>query len=143
MADYETIQIGAPTIGVEVLDSWGDEIVEFAPPSEPAYVPDEVPPVVGNFSPVPGETLQPSDTVQFDVTDNQGLLVRTIVIAWFKETGEQEVVHDGDGFVGYYSATSSRTIISGGYRYYVSRSGGWTYAPTIRVFSIDSDGNEA
>lgn len=120
-----------------------DNVIYTINPDPTPPPPDAVAPVVGSFSPLPGETLQPSDTIQFDVTDNSGNFARIIVIAWFKETGEQEVVHDGDGFVGYYTATSSRVIISGGYRYYVLRSGGWRYAPTIRVFSIDATGNEA
>jgi hypothetical protein len=134
-------------IVVQASDTDGNTTIETVDytvdPNPTPPDPDSIVPVVNNFSPSPGETLQPSDTVQFDVTDNSGSFTRILVVAWFKSTGDQEVVHDGDSFIGHYTASSSRVIISGGYRYYVSRSGGWELAPTIRVFPIDAQGNEA
>ena len=36
-----------------------------------------------------------------------------------------------------------RTMIAGGFRYTVLRTGGWPGAPTIQTFAIDRAGNEA
>lgn len=104
--------------------------------------PETTPPVVSNFDPSPGSQIQRTAPVGFDVTDDSGAFSRIMVTAWFKDTGIQEVVHDGDGFVGYYTATSSRVPITGGFRYSVARFGGWTSAPTIRVYPIDAVGNQ-
>ena len=104
--------------------------------------PDPTPPVVSNFDPPEGTEVLATQAIQFDVTDNTGSFARILVVAWFRDTGEQELIHDGDNFVGLYSSTSSRVIITDGYRYVVARSGGWENAPTIRVFPIDAAGNE-
>jgi hypothetical protein len=104
---------------------------------------DDTPPVVNNFDPAPGFILNQNDPVSFDVTDDSGTFTRIIIAVWFKETGIQEIIHDGDVFTGYYSATSVRNIISNGFRYSVSRTGGWPHAPTIRAFPVDAAGNEA
>ena len=115
-------------------------IYDGAPIPDPK---DLTPPQVTNLSPAIGTVLLPTDSISFDVTDNLGLFTRIIIVAWFRSTGIQEVIHDGDGFTGYYTSTSSRVLISGGYRYIVNRFSGWVSAPTIRIFSIDNDGNEA
>lgn len=65
------------------------------------------------------------------------------MVAFFPATGVTELVHDGDAFRGFYAATSSRTMIGGGFRFTVLRSGGWPGAPTIQAFAIDHAGNEA
>lgn len=130
---------------VQLFDDAGNyisdtEIYTVAP--DPTVIPDSTAPVVSNYSPTPGTTINPTDAITFDVTDNSGNFTRIMVVVWFRETGVQEVIHDGDGFTGYYTSASSRVIISGGYRYAVARFGGWEYSPTIRVFPIDAAGNE-
>jgi hypothetical protein len=80
--------------------------------------------------------------LQFDVTDDSGAFRRVIVCAVLD--GVTEVVHDGSTFLGNYAGGScSRAAISGGFRFVVLRDGGWPASPTIRVFAIDQQGNEA
>jgi hypothetical protein len=111
-----------------------------APPAPPV---DATAPAVGNFSPAPGTPIARTRAVSFDVTDESGDFRRIFVVAFFPATGVTEVVHDGDGFRGFYAASSSRTMIAAGFRYAVLRSGGWPAAPTIQTFAIDRAGNEA
>lgn len=114
----------------------------FVPPP-PAPPVDATAPAVGNFNPAPGTPIARTGPVSFDVTDDSGDFRRIFVVAFFPATGVTEVVHDGDGFRGFYAASSSRMMISAGFRYTVLRSGGWPAAPTIQTFAIDRAGNEA
>ncbi len=150
MADFTDI-VEAPLVPVSIAHSAagaGDHtnIIELniieGPLPPPPPVPDTTPPVVSGFDPAPGTQIARNQTIQFDVTDDSGAFARIFVVAFFKLTGIQEVIHDGIGFVGFYSATSTRVVITNGFRYIVLRSGGWIEAPTIRVFPIDSSGNE-
>lgn len=111
-------------------------------PEEPPPPVDATPPVVGNFSPVAGTPISKVTPIAFDVTDESGAFRRIFVVAFYPTTGISEVIHDGDGFRGYYSATSARQAIAGGFRYSVLRAGGWSAAPTIQTFAIDLAGNE-
>lgn len=110
------------------------------PPAPPA---DTTAPIVSNFDPAPGTPIARTAAVSFDVTDESGDFRRIFVVAFYPTTGMTEVVHDGDAFRGHYAASSSRTMIAGGFRYSVLRTGGWPGAPTIQTFAIDRAGNEA
>lgn len=99
-------------------------------------------PVIANQLPAPGTAIARTTQVRFDVTDDSGVFRRVIVHAKFEKTGVVEVVHDGDSFVGFYAAASSRVGISLGYRYTVLRSGGWPAGPAFRVIAIDRDAVE-
>lgn len=101
-------------------------------------VPDVTDPMITNQDPAPGSALSPGSTVNFDVTDNEGLLFVEIQV----DHGSREVVHDGDTFVDPYLA-STRVPITDGYRYQVRRTGGWQTGPTFRVRVFDTSGNEA
>ncbi len=110
------------------------------PPPPPV---DATPPVVGNYDPAPGTPISKTTSVSFDVTEESGAFGRIFVVAFYADTGVTELIHDGDGFRGFYAATSSRRAIAGGYRYTVLRTGGWPSAPTIQTFAVDQAGNEA
>jgi len=112
------------------------------PPPPPAPT-DATPPVVGNYSPAPGTPIAKTTSISFDVTDETGGFRRVFVVAFYPATGISELIHDGDGFRGFYSSTSARRAIAGGFRYTVLRAGGWSAAPTIQTFAIDLAGNEA
>lgn len=122
--DHEPIDIMVATIPV-------------APPT-----PDTEAPIISNMSPGAGSELSANDAIEFDVTDNSGAFARIFVVAYFPETGDQDVIFDGASFVGRYTGISSRVPITLGFRYTVARSGGWQYAPTIRIFPIDAAGNQ-
>jgi hypothetical protein len=109
---------------------------------EPPPPVDATSPVVGGFSPAVGTPISKVTPIAFDVTDASGAFRRIFVVAFYPTTGISEVIHDGDGFRGFYSATSARQAIAGGFRYTVLRSGGWPAAPTIQTFAIDLAGNE-
>lgn len=143
MAD-QVVFVLDPDPETQVVEVTPDVVVtmEAGEPPPPVPVGDVTPPVVSAFDPAPGAQIQRTAPIEFDVTDDSGSFARIFVVALFKATGAQEVVHDGDAFVGFYTATSSRVPITNGFRYTVARFGGWPAAPTIRVFPIDAAGNE-
>lgn len=98
-------------------------------------------PVVGDFDPEDGTEIGPGDSISFSVTDDSGAFARIMVIV--SMNGIAEVVHDGAAFRGLFQGASSRSAITGGFRYTVGRQGGWEATPTFEVFAIDSSGNEA
>lgn len=103
--------------------------------------PDLTPPVVTWISPTPGSVLGPNTPLVFDVTDNVGL-ARALVKVILGQ--EWELPHDGAGFSPRYIAGSTRTTISGGYRFSLVRSGGWVGSnPTVEPIPIDTSGNVA
>lgn len=105
-------------------------------------IPDVTDPVVHNFVPAVGSYISSSQPISFDVTDDSGKFRRIIVHVAFAD-GTEEVAHNGESFRGYYSTTSTRVLITNGWRYTVMRSGGWPSTPTFNVFAIDVEGNEA
>jgi hypothetical protein len=111
--------------------------------SDPAPAVDAVPPEVSNVTPAAGTPLDPAQAVSFDVTDDTGLFRRILVTVRYAATGQTEVVHDGDGFLGFYQVACSRNPITDGYHYSIVRDGGWPSSPTLRVFAFDRGGNEA
>lgn len=102
---------------------------------------DVTAPEVIDIAPPAGTILDPEDPISFSVVDDSGSFARILVAMNFAGQAP-EFVHDGDVFVGYYSTRSSRTVVPGGWRYTVSRAGGWPSAPSIRIFPIDSSGND-
>ncbi len=98
-------------------------------------------PVIDNFSPPPGTTLAPSAALSFDVTDDVAFR-RIIVTVTQQADGIEEVAHDGNSFRGLFQTTSVRTLIAGGWHYSLRRLGGWTSAPIVKVFAVDTSGNE-
>ena len=100
---------------------------------------DAAPPVVTAFTPANGLLADPRDPVGFDVTDNVGLR-RTHVL--FDVGGRRESVHDGNEWSPGY--TGSISAISGGFRYSVTRAGGFPRGSiiTVRVAPVDTSGNE-
>jgi hypothetical protein len=101
---------------------------------------DATAPVVSNVTPASGSTIAADDSVQFDVTDAGGFHSLMVYVR-FPDSEQYEVIHDGTQFVPRHQRDSSRTSISGGYRYVVSRFGGWPSAPQIKIQAIDSSGN--
>lgn len=101
---------------------------------------DTEPPVV-EFETESGTAISRNTPLAVNVTD--ALLLRKVLIAVLFPSGAYEVAWDGDDFAETYSA-STRSSISGGYRYVLRRGdGGWRGTPTVRVIAIDRGGNEA
>lgn len=101
-------------------------------------IPDVSPPTVSNFIPEPGTPLALLQAISFDVTDNEGF-GRVLVMAKFR--GVAELVHDSATFAPGYSG--SMVPIVGGQRFTIRRTRGWSSPPTISVYAIDHNGNEA
>lgn len=107
------------------------------PPGGPA---DIVPPVVELVSPAEGVSISSTTPLVVDVLEETTLAV-ALVFARFGGAGATELVHDGTKFVAPYNlASSSRDAIDGGYRYTVTRSGGWPAAPSLSVLAVDAAG---
>lgn len=98
-------------------------------------------PTIGSFSPSSGATIVSNQAISFEVTDDSGEFRRIMVIAKFAN-GSQEVVHNGVSFSPFY-ASSTRSVIAGGFAYTLTRSGGWVAgAAQFEVIAIDKLGNE-
>lgn len=136
------------TIRITAVDSAGNE----GAPADYAYtvtnplnpvevVLDTADPVVTNFSPAVLSSITRTASISFDVTDDEALAL--IIVMAERGSGQVEVVHDGTNFVGVFAG--SRTPISGGYTYTVSRGGyGWPEADlTLHVVSVDTSGNQS
>ena len=66
----------------------------------------------------------------------------TIVAMVEYGTGAYEVVHAGDAFAQVYAAQSTRSDVAGGFRYSVTRAGGWFgETVTLRIVAVDAEGN--
>lgn len=94
-------------------------------------------PTISNFT--PGTNLASNGTFSFDVTTTA--LLDTMI--WVTLGGTtKELVWDGSAFVNGYTG-SSRSAITNGYTYTLSRTGGWpagTVTPSVKV--IDTSGQE-
>lgn len=108
------------------------------PPCEDAVVVG-TPPVINNFSPAVGSSIQPETVINFDIVDPDNF-ARILIVAAYG-SGKRDVMHDGNAFAPFY-AGSTRTPISGGFTYSFIRSGGWSEDPTITPYAIDSFGTE-
>lgn len=98
---------------------------------------DGTPPVVTNFNIAPGTPIGRYQQLEFDVTDNVGLAHVGLAVSY--ADGSCDYAFDGHDFRGQYTGT--RTVIAGGFRFTLWRSGGWPSAPTIEYVPIDLSGN--
>lgn len=100
-----------------------------------------VAPTVSNFSPEAGTPISQSQAISFDVTDDYGLFRRIMILVSFSST-DVEVVYDGDNFRTHYTTESTKTSITNGSRFSITRTGGWPSTPTFEIYPIDTAGNE-
>lgn len=99
-------------------------------------------PAVGNFAPALGQVIGSTSAVSFDVTAGVPLL--EVIIHSINADGSRTVVFAGGNFRPGFSPASSRTVIAGGFRYTILPSSGkWTSIPSLSVYAIDIQGNEA
>jgi len=98
-------------------------------------------PTVGTFSPADSSSISKTTAATFHVTD-ETLLLRAVVYATHS-TGLVELVHDGSAFKAPYAVGSTRSSISGGYAFSVSRTGNWPAAGLVlTIIASDAQGNE-
>ena len=97
---------------------------------------------VSNVSPADLSTLEPAATLTFDVTSFVAALSRVLVCMDFPESGRPpELVHDDTVFSAHYTE-SSRTAITGGYRFVLRNSEGWAAGLHPLIFAWDTAGQE-
>lgn len=132
----EVVGVAVDTLGVSASGSESYTVTDAPPP------PDVATPTISNMAPAPGNEISRTQLVTLDVTDDQTLR-RVLLAVKFPASGEYEVVHDGDVFADRYITLSTRVAVSGGWRYRLRRGAGWPSAPTLRVFAVDTSGNEA
>lgn len=119
------------------MSSWGSGDWGAAASVGPGGAADAVPPTIGNFSIAPGTAISRDQAIAFDVTDDAELAFVGLAASY--SDGSVDLVYDGHDFRGRYTGT--RSVISGGYRFTVWRSGGWPSAPTFEYLPIDTSGN--
>ncbi len=132
---------GEPFIGGVLTTVTSAQITTPVAPSASVVVPDETPPVVTTISPTADTAIARTTPLVVDVTDETALR-RVILVIRYGAAGATELVHDGTSFVFPYATGSTRSVISGGYRFSVMVPGGWQAAPVLSVFSFDTGGNE-
>jgi len=107
--------------------------------------PPTIAPITTLISPAPGATLTAETPVVVDVTDADGGFARillVVTIAPAVNAGVALLVHDGVAFRPGFKDFSTRTVISGGFRYSIRKDLGWADAIRVEVFAIDDTGNE-
>lgn len=113
-------------------------VIDAAPAQAPVLLgATSSPPTIGSFTPASSSSITRTGTVQFDVTDADGF--SAIVVVAQLASGLNEVVHDGSAFRGPFAGSSTRTPITGGYRYVISYdSPGWpTSSVLFRIQAVD------
>jgi hypothetical protein len=104
------------------------------------------PPAITFVTPV--SEITKDQPIVVDVYDDNNAYRRIILMVTFFESGQGDWIHDGDSFSPFYIANSTRSVIPGGFRYTLRRSGGWpqkvgkTTLMKWRVLAIDTEGNE-
>lgn len=97
-------------------------------------------PTVDSLSPSAASSILRTDALTFHVTDAGTLASITVSVA--QGSDPAEVIHNGSAFVAPYSASSTRSSITNGYAYSVTRTGGWQRSSiTLRIVAVDSAGN--
>jgi len=105
---------------------------------------DTTPPTVTVVSPAVGTTISPTDALVIDVEDETSLQTSILMAKYLSAIlpSPSEVIWDGSSFL-YPFTGSTRSSISGGWRYSITRTNGWSSSPTIKIYAVDSEGNEA
>lgn len=98
-------------------------------------------PTLLNVAPAPASVITADVALSFEITSSPGLQ-RELVFARFPGAGIEEVVWDGSAFTAAYSALSTRTVISGGFRFRIIRTAVWPDSPQIAIFAFNTSAEE-
>jgi hypothetical protein len=148
VGDTYTIEYDAPgwpsssvTIHVSAVDTSGNSATASASytVTDPPAPADTDEPTVTLVSPAEDSEITRATAIVIDVTDASSFAAIFVWVVY--PNGSTDVVHDGEGFAVPFAGSSTRTSISGGYRYTLRRAGGWPAAPTVRVRPVDTAGN--
>lgn len=105
--------------------------------------PDPTPPVVAVVSPTVGTTIGFATPLVVNVTDNLSSFRRIVVVVQFPGLRITELAYDGEAFTTAYEGTSAVVAIANGFQFTLRRNAAWPDSPTVRVYAIDTAGNEA
>jgi hypothetical protein len=100
-------------------------------------------PIVDNFVPAVGSTIEPTTPIAFDVTDPNGLPFTILVLVIAFPNGTEEVAYAGGQFAPLYQGGSTVQVISNGYAFSLQRSSGWVASVTFTPYVADEAGNVA
>lgn len=99
-----------------------------------------VPPVI-NFITASG-VIQPTDTIEVDVTDDTGAFTSITITATYSPSGSVQTVFDGASFPGLYATSTQTPIGGGGFRFELRQAApGWWQDVVITVTAIDGNSN--
>lgn len=114
---------------------------------------DTIEPVISNMTPADGTPIRELTSIEFDVTDDTGLVACLLFLTWtdpVTNTEEAELIYDGEAFRGKYTNTATNvvTTISGGLHFKIRRAGGWPQDPdgvnlpiSLEPVAVDGGGN--
>lgn len=130
--------------GVEGIVDFGEGTPRFQFVGPEILVQDLAAPEVSNLVPAAGTRISRTQSIEFDVTDNQDISTILIAVKFAGLRDITELAWDGEDSVGLYTVTWTDLVPEDGdgYHFVISRAKGWPSSPTIRVFAIDSFGNE-
>jgi hypothetical protein len=101
----------------------------------------DFPPFIGHWSPFNGAAIGRLDTIEFDVTDDTGVIA-THVVAVYPAGVVEPIWTEAGGFSLLYVRGSGRIPIDGGYRWVLRRTTGWpSQSVRIDVTATDIAGN--
>lgn len=101
---------------------------------------DLTPPQITNMTPSAGTTISASTPLGFDIIDPDSGIA-SIILAIGSPNGTVELAYDGSSFRGPYARYSTRTNITNGFHFALTRDGGWLGTPDLEIFAIDIHGN--
>lgn len=131
MADFVDIFLSkAPPLVVS------DDAMDYADVFAP-QLRDLQKPTITVVSPALGQPIPRNVAFVVDVTDDE--TVGSVLYAEFEASRLSELIWKGDRFTFRYAKLSTRTPITGGWRYSLRREGGWPSAPTFGVVAWDGN----
>jgi len=98
-------------------------------------------PVIANVAPADASPVSAAQLVSFEVTSSPSLQ-RVMVFARFPGAQIEEVVWDGSAFTERYAGTSSRTAITGGFRFQFRRGPTWPDGIVVSVYAVNTSAEE-
>lgn len=138
---------GELEIQVFAEDAVVNEAAENYPYSAPPLVvegDDAIAPAITNLEPTPGSTLQPTQPISFDVTDEGSGLSQVLLVIDFRGLAAPELAYNGSAFTAAYLFGSEVDVIADGFHFTLLRAGGWPAATfTLTPYPVDNRGNKA
>lgn len=98
-------------------------------------------PVLANIAPTVATVITSGQILTFEVTSTPSLQ-REMVFVRFPGARIEEVIWDGTAFTERYAALSTRTAITGGFRYRALRTPIWPDSPQVSLYALNTSAEE-